>query len=164
MAGRAAKHTHKFVVIGYAKDPKRPSILRACLAPKCIETEVVCPLCEEDGNRRRHKKHHAPVTDRAIFHRALLALTKAAIEYEKRWGKPVFSLKDGSCGLHGREHWTSREDKAAGHYACELCHPSGMNGHDHSICPGGPDADDARPVGRADVGPVDDGVLEAAAH
>jgi hypothetical protein len=132
--GRPAKHEHKYAVISYSLQPKRPSIVYGCIVGMCIDTKVVCPLCEQDGNRRRHRKHD-PITDRELFNRSLLALTKAAMEYEKRWGKPVSDLKDGSCGLHGRKHWTSREDVAKGHYACEVCHPSGLEEHDHSRCP-----------------------------
>lgn len=136
-APRSKKHDHRWTVISYNKDIRRPRLALKCVVKGCSEEEWnVCPLCKEDGNRRRHKRHHDPITDRELFNRALLVMTKAAMEYEKRWGPPVWTNKDRSCNLHGREHWTSREHVALGHYACEECHPSGMNGHDHSLCPG----------------------------
>lgn len=137
MARSKSEHKHKWMVVSYNKDIRRPRLALRCSTKGCGEERWgVCPLCEEDGNRRRHKRHHDPVTDREIFNRSLLLMTRAAQAFEKAWGKPVWDRKDGTCGVHGRAHWTSREAVALGHWECEVCHPSGLNGHDHSLCPG----------------------------
>ena len=40
-----------------SEDPEHFRELRACELPHCIVTELVCTLCEADGNRRRHRAH-----------------------------------------------------------------------------------------------------------
>jgi hypothetical protein len=89
MAARG-KHEHNFKVISYSLEPRlSPNIILGCITRPCIATEVVCVLCREDGNRRRHKTHIKKLaTDRTVLNRTILGLTRAAIEYEKLWGKP----------------------------------------------------------------------------
>lgn len=67
-------------------DPHRAHVIYMCGVPGCTDTKVVCPMCEEDGNRRRHRSHEGPKMKRDVLARAKLALTKAIIEYEKLWG------------------------------------------------------------------------------
>lgn len=83
------KHVHNFQVLSYSLEPRRTvNILYGCTTRPCINTEVRCGLCEDDGNRRRHKGHMKKLAegDRTTLNRAILALTKAAMEYERLWG------------------------------------------------------------------------------
>ena len=81
MSGK--KHEHRFKIISFSLDIKRPTIISVCRVRGCIETKVTCVLCDEDGNRRKHRGSHFPPKNRELHNRAILALTKAAVEYEQ---------------------------------------------------------------------------------
>lgn len=86
----AGKHTHNFKVLSYSLEPRvSPRIILGCITRPCIATEVACVMCQEDGDRRRHKGHMKKLAeaDRTVLNRTILGLTRAAMEYEKLWGQ-----------------------------------------------------------------------------
>lgn len=66
--------------------PRWPVASYMCGVMGCTDTEVVCLLCKDDGNRRRHKGHVGLDMKRDILARSKLLLTKAIMEYERLWG------------------------------------------------------------------------------
>lgn len=99
MPARGTKHEHNFKVLSYSLEPRRTAnVLYGCVTRPCIATEVRCALCEEDGNRRKHKGHMKRLAegDRTTLNRAILALTKAALEYKRLWGDPPKTYKSPS--------------------------------------------------------------------
>lgn len=103
MVTRAKKHDHKYRVISMSLDPRRPSVIYMCGVQGCTDTKVVCPLCEEDGNRRRHKSHVGPKVKRDVLARSKLALTKAIIEYERLWPEGKDNMAKAMAELKARK-------------------------------------------------------------
>lgn len=89
-----AGHTHVYRPISVSLDPHWPMALFTCVKGTCIDTESLCVLCIEDGNRRAHKRKHSPVTDRQLFNKSVLLLTKAVMEMEKHYGPTKGGPKD----------------------------------------------------------------------
>ncbi len=48
-------HVHQWRLL--SDDPGHLRALYGCTADHCVATQVVCTLCEREGNRRRHRQH-----------------------------------------------------------------------------------------------------------